>query len=232
MNPRLFIAALLIVISTHVRADFILENKLENGRVNITSTMKLKGDMVRMDVAAGPRGAMSTLIDTKSGDIVQLVHARKMAVKISNASIKQQAEASRKKAGFDASTTPAKPKATGAKERVGEWNCEIYTWESGMVSARLWVAMDVPKAAEIKAMTAKLNSSGMGALQSELNDADLPGVVVKTETKTPSGKSTLTVLSIREVEVDAAELVVPSDYGTMTPPSSPPGTTGTEKKEK
>lgn len=232
MKRPLFVAASLLLISAPVRADFIMENKLENGRMNIASTMKMKGDMVRMDVASGRLGAMSTLIDTKSGDIVQLIHARKMAVKVSSASIKQQAEAARKKAGFDASAPAAKPKATGAKERVGEWNCEIYTWESGMVSARLWVAMDVPKAAEIKAMTAKLNSSGMGALQSELNDADLPGVVVKTETTTPSGKSTLTVTSIREEEVAAADLVVPGDYGTMTPPSSPSGAPGIEKKTK
>ena len=218
---RTLAAALLLSISVLARADFVLENKLEAGRMTIPATLKMKGDRIRMDVATGPRGATSTIIDTATGEITQLLHARKIAVKMSGAALKEQSEAAKKRAGISADEPAAKPKATGAKERVGEWDCEIYIWSSGTVSARLWVATNVPKAAELKALTAKLNASGLGSLGSEMGEEDLPGVVVKTETKLPSGRTTLTVTAIREEEVAASELVVPSDYNTVTPP--PPG---------
>jgi hypothetical protein len=213
----------------------VMENQLENPRVKIAATIKSKGDKFRVDVNGGPRGAMSTILDTSGGEIIQLEHERKEARKIPGEILKQRLEALKKNAPPTTDTAP--PKATGEKEKIGDWECEIYTWEKDKVAAKLWVATNIPKTAEIKAMLEKLKSGGLGAPPSGPDTTALPGVVVKTETATPGGKSTMTIGSIKEQNVDAAEFEVPAGYEMKLPPvnprtapSAPSGAPGIEKK--
>lgn len=228
-------AILAFLLPVLAPADWVMENEIENPRLKIVATIKSKGDKFRVDVTGGPRGAMTTILDTTAGEIVQLTHDRKEARKISGDTLKQRLDALKK------STAPAPdsppPKATGEKEKVGNWECEIYTWENDKASAKMWVATNVPKAAEVKAMMEKLKSSGLGNAQAGPDTGALPGVVIKTETTSAGGKSTMNIGSIKEQDVDAAEFEVPKDYEVKAPPatkpvpSAPSGAPGIEKKK-
>jgi hypothetical protein len=220
-------------------ADWVMENQIENpSRRKIVATVKSKGDKFRVDVAEGPQGAVSTILDTAAGEIVQLAHDRKEARKTSSEKLKQRLGEMRKNA--PSASIAVLPKPTGEKEKIGDWECAIYAWENDTTSAKLWLATNIPKAGEIKAMMEKLNSGGFGGAQSGPDTAALPGVVVKTESITGAGKSTMSVVSIKEQDVKDSEFDVPADYEVKTPqprtprrvPSAPSGAPGIEKKGK
>src|SRR6185369_14050059 len=74
--------AIALLVPLLAPADWVMENKIDSPRGKIFATIKAKGDKFRVDVADGPQGAMSTILDTGAGEIVQLAHDRKEARKI------------------------------------------------------------------------------------------------------------------------------------------------------
>ena len=82
--------------------------------INGNVTMKLKGDHARMDMPNPLGGNVTTLMDFKSGDMVTLMHAQKMAMKMNMNEVKKQQEAGQKALGIDPSKME-KPKSTGTQ---------------------------------------------------------------------------------------------------------------------
>ena len=202
------------------RADLIVEQKMEGSVLNGTMKMKMKGDKVRIDMPAGPLGDMSSIVDVQTGDSTTLIHGSKMAMKMSGALAKQAID-SVKGAAPDAGA--AKFQATGRKEKVGEYNAEVFTWASPAGMQTLWVTKDVPGFAKIKAQFdkfSKASAAGIGKGMTPDTSA-LPGVVVKTEMDLAGNKITSTVTSMKEENVDAAVFDVPKDYQEMAQPTLP-----------
>ncbi len=50
-------------------ADLVIESKIESAQLNSTTTIKVKGGKMRVDIPDGPIGAMSSIIDTTTGSI-------------------------------------------------------------------------------------------------------------------------------------------------------------------
>jgi hypothetical protein len=228
------VKAFVILFPLLAPADWVMENFIENPRMKASATIKFKDDKFRVDVDGGPRGSMSTILDTTDGDIIQLAHAKKEARKISGDAFKQRLDALRKKEPAAPGQTP--PKATGEKEKIGDWECAIYTWSDDQASVKIWAATNIPKGAEVKAILEKLKSGGLTS-QTGPDTSALPGVVVKSETTTSKGKSTNTITSIQEQKLEASEFAVPADYEVKAPPinpravpSAPSGAPGIEKK--
>jgi Domain of unknown function (DUF4412) len=219
MKTFLSVTALCSLTLMTASADWVMESKVENPQMNSTIMTKIKGDRMRMDIATGPMGAMSTILDAVSGDSVQLVHAQKMAMKISGSQMKQQIEIMKKNSGLDANTKSEAPKATGEKVKVGEWDGEIYTWSDGKNQARFWVASNIPHGAELKALSAKVKAGAMGGAQAGPDETALPGIVVKSEAVAMGVTTTMTVTSIKEQAVDAATFDTPKDYNSIGVPS-------------
>ena len=119
--------------------------------------------------------------------------------------------------------TAAAVKDTGEKEKVGDYNCEIYTWTDGGTTSKLWVTKDHPQAAALKALEKQMRSGFFGAMQSGPDTTSLPGVAVKTEVTAQGQKITTTVLSVKEQDVDVKEFDVPAGYQSMTMPGAAPG---------
>src|SRR5579872_4286001 len=84
-----------VAIVAAASADVIIESQIESPQLNGATTIKVKGDKLRIDMASGPLGAMSTIMDTKTGDAIQLIHSQKMAMKTSGAMMKQSIEAAK-----------------------------------------------------------------------------------------------------------------------------------------
>jgi len=224
MKPFLLCLSASLIFISAASADWVIETKIESAQLNSTTTTKVKGNKVRVDIPEGPAGAMSSIIDTTSGDSTTLLHAQKMAMKASSAQLKGAADAAKKAAGITSSGGDApSPQATGQKEKVGGYDCEIYTWTDGGSSAKLWIAKDHPQAAALKALDKQMRAGVLGAMQSGPDTSKLPGVAVKTEVAVQGQKITTTVLSVKEQDVDAKDFDVPAGYQSISMPTAAPG---------
>jgi hypothetical protein len=211
------LAASAIFITT-ASADWVIESKIESPQLTSATTTKVKGDKLRVDIATGPVGAMSSIVDTKTGDAIQLVHSQKMAVKTGSAQLKAAMDAAKQRAGVKESAT-AQLKPTGQSEKVGDYDCDIYTWNDGNTTSKLWVAKNHPQAAALKAFEKQMKSGFFGGMQIGPDTSSLPGPAIKTETTTQGTTVTSTITSIKEQDVDAKEFDVPADYQTMQLPA-------------
>ena len=218
MKTLLRIAPLLLA-AAFARADIVIEQKMESAIINGNVTMKVKGDNARMDMPSPLGGNVTTLMNFKSGDMVTLMHQQKMAMKMNLSDVKKQQEAGQKALGVDPSKVE-KPKATGAKEKVGEYDTEIFEMNQGSLQAKLWIAKDFPNAQSIKDQMAKLNAS-MGGGGIDPSKIDVPGMVVKSEVSTPVGKMTITLVRAKEEAVDDKEFIKPEGYQEMQMPKLP-----------
>lgn len=209
----------LLVASLVAHADLVVEQKIESAMINGNLTSKIKGDLARMDMPTGPAGAMSTLLNTKTGDVTTLLHGQKMMMKVNINAAKPQIEAAQKAAGVDTSKTQP-PKPTGEKEKVGQWDTEVYTSDLGGMKMKLWAARDFPNAEALKAQMNNLAKASSGGMM-DPKMYDVPGMIVKTELEGPQGKITTTLVGIKEEAVADSEFQAPADYQEMKMPGAP-----------
>jgi hypothetical protein len=169
---------------------------------------------------------VSSIMDLSTGDSVTLMHAQKMAMKVSGAQTKQMMEMMKKQTGVgDGKTDAPKPTATGKTEKVGAFNAEIYTWAGNGMTQTLWVSKDFPDFAKIKPQLDKVNQSAAGGMARGMapDQSTLPGMVVKSQMEMAGMKITTTILSVKEEPVDAAVFEAPKDYKEMAQPTLPGG---------
>ena len=218
MKPLAFLAVISCLVAS-ASADWIIESKMENPQMNTPMVIKIKGDKVRSDLT-GPMGAMSSIADSATGDSIQLLHAQKVAMKTSAAQMKQAMEAVQRMTNKTLSTS-TKITPTGQKEKVGEFDCEIWSADDGSTSTKYWVAPGHPQAKELRALDQKMRTAMMSSGQIGPDTSVLPGPVMKTQVVTSGVTTTVTVLSIKQQNVDASEFDVPAGYQSMTMPSLP-----------
>lgn len=219
MKKLLRICSALLFTVAIVRADLTIEQKLEAPSMTGQMIMKVKGDRMRMDVP-GPAGDTTIIMDAKSGEMTTLMHAQKMMMKLNIAQAKAAAEAATKAGGPD--LTKLTPKATGEKEKVGEWDCEIYTLDMGNgMTTRTWVARNFPNYKAIMAQMNKLQAAASAGMGIDPSKMDLGGMTVKTETATPVGKIVSTLVSAKEGALADTEFDVPAGYTPIEIPNLP-----------
>lgn len=211
-TPALVVAALLFAV-TLARADWVLVQKTNTDGKESQITTQIKGDQARVDMGE----KMSVIVGTDG--MTMLMHAQKMMMKMDLAAM-QAAVAMVAKGKSDQQA--AKPVATGQKEKVGEWDTEIYTWEGQMGKGRFWVAKNFPKHAEISAISdrlGKLVGRSMAGMSPQASDFD--GMVVKSE-MTLMGKNVNSALvSAKEETVDPQAFLPPQGYNEMKMPTMP-----------
>ncbi len=202
MNLKPTIAfALLGCISAH--ADITMEHKMESPYSNLTSTTRIKGDKVRTDM-----GDMSTTImDTKTGDQIMIIHATKTVTRTSGAEVKKSMEDAKKlmeQIGAPA-TAPMKMTATGKTEKVGTLDTTLHKLDMTGVSTTFYVAKDYPNYAAIKKELDALNK-----LPGQTPEyAALDGMVVKSVTEAAGTKTTMTLVSLKQEPIDDSVFTAP-----------------------
>jgi len=213
-------AAALSLLAAAAQADLVIESKVESAQMNSAMTTKIKSDKVRTDIASGPMGAMSVIMDNQSGDSVNLMHAQKMAMKSTGAQMRQALEMAKQFTGA-ATGEAAKPQKTDRSEKIGDYDCDIYTWSSGGMSGRYWVAKNHPQAATLKEAEKKMKAGILAGAQTGPDTSALPGAVLKTETVAAGQTTVMTVVSVKEAKLDAKDFEVPPDYTAMAMPQMP-----------
>jgi hypothetical protein len=220
MKTFLIRLAMPLLLAATASADWVIESNVESAKVNGVMTIKVKGDKMRMDIPNERIGAVSSIVDTKTGDAVQIIHARKMAMKMDGETIKKTIANAREKAGIkDGDTNELK--ATGETEKVGEYDCEIYTWSNGTISRKYWVAKNHPQANALKELEKRMRSGLFGGMPMGPDTTTLPGAVLKTETTTPAGTTRSIVTAIKEQDLDPKDFEVPEGYQTVPAPAPP-----------
>ena len=204
----------ILLASIHARADLLITQLVEVGGQAQTMTSKIKGDMIRTDIAA----QLSSITNTASGDVIMMMHEQKNFVKITAAQTKELMD---KVQAMNPSKAPQpterpQPVATGKKEKVNDYDTEVYTAASPSMKFTYWVSKDYPNGAAVQLEMKKLQDSMQSKIGSSINSipdiSKLPGLPLKTEMVTGGNTTTTTLISVKEAPVDAADFQVPADY--------------------
>lgn len=180
------------------------------GKMEVTITAS--GDKARMDMGK----QISTIVDSKAGTVISLMHEQKMAMQLPEGtldSIKKSGAAGREQLKPDL-------KPTGKKETINGFACEEYVGTVQGMNVTFWITKEVENQKEILDQLGKVSGGG-DPFQGALADGgNFPGFPIRTVAKTPeTGTMTMTVVSIKNVDVPEKTFTVPSDYKTMSMPN-------------
>jgi len=209
---------LCVCSSVLAHADLVITEKVESPTTNGDVVVKTKGDRVSIQMENARLGKTTLVKNFKSGDTTMLIHSKKLVMQIEAAQLKATIEARRKVAGID--PTKAVPKSTGEKEKVGDWDCEIYTFELGTgKTGKLWVAKSFPNYDAIKEQMEKIETTAMADAGFDPEKFKLGGVIVQIDMELATGKAHRTLTSVKEESVADSEFDTPADYQPYKAPA-------------
>jgi hypothetical protein len=212
--PLLLFFAFLLTTASLAHADLTIVQHVEGGGQAGDQTIRIKGDKSRTDLTP----TVSMITDGATGEMVTLMHTGKTYLKLSPEQTKSMMDQLQKQR---TSQDPAKLQPAGKKEKIGEYDCDIYTTSLGSIAVTYWVAKDYPNYQEVLAQIIKFQAgtiSAMGkGLMPELKD--FPGMIMKTEVVKDGKKVDITLLSAKEDNVDPGIFNIPKGYTEITSPA-------------
>jgi len=157
--------------------------------------VKFSGNILRIDMEQGPAsiGILQDFIEKKGLMLIDVPIAQmQYAVKMSKEDVEKSEAASPKLSDF---------KATGDKQKIGNYNAEKYTYKDDKGgSYELWATDEIEFPAGFSGSQFK----------------DIKGALVKYTTFINGIKQTLTIKSVNEDKVGPFSLEVPSGYELKT----------------
>jgi hypothetical protein len=147
--------------------------------------------------------------------MITLMHTGRQYLKVAPEQTKAMTEQLQKYRGSE----PPKLQPTGKKEKIGEYDCEIFTTGMGALTATYWIAKDFPNFQNVLAQLDKFQSGTISAMGKVLPDIkEFPGMTMKTEIVLNGKKVTTTVISVKEDNVDPKIFDIPAGYKEITSP--------------
>ena len=206
--------ASLLASAMVLRADLVIVQKVDGAGQSGEQTIKIKGDKARTDLAQ----TVSVIADGATGGSVTLMHTPKTYLKVApeqNRAMMDKLQSSRP------GTEPTKLQPTGRKEKVGEYECEIFTANLGAVAVTYWIAKDFPNYQAVLAQMEKLQAGSISAMGKGLMPElkDFPGMMIKTEMDLAGKKVVTTLVSVKEENVDPASFKIPANYREISAPA-------------
>lgn len=217
---RQFLALGALLISTALlRADLIVKQKVEGSGQAGDVTIRIKDNKIRADL---PRD-VSSITDAATGEVITLMHPQKSYLRIAPEHTKAMLERMQKLAGANGGAEQPKLQPTGKKEKVGDWETEVFTSKVGGMETSYWIAKDFPNYQRVLESMTKIQQSSLGGLNKNLgpDPKEFPGMPVKTEMSLNGKKITSTITSVEEKPVDAAIFEVPKAYKEISLPPLP-----------
>jgi Domain of unknown function (DUF4412) len=202
-----------LLVAAH--ADLTIVQKVEGIPESGQMTIKIKGAKARIE--AVPQ--LTTIVDTKTGDMMNLMNDQKAVVHISAEKMKAAMETIRKFNGQGESTTKPKLTATGKKETINGYETEQYVYETPKFKATYWIAPNYPNTSAILKQMEVLNSGAWKPRDLLMLDyKDFPGVPIKSIVTISGNTVTTTVTAIKEDSLGDSEFEVPKDFQEVKPP--------------
>lgn len=204
-------------ISVTARGDLTIIQKVEGTGSVKQITMKLKGDKARVEVS--PK--ITTIMETKGGDILTLMNSEKKFVRISAEKSRAIAELASKYAkNSSAPAEKSKLTATGRKETINGYETEEYVRESPSVKESYWIALTYPdSAAIVKQLQAITPTAWNEIAKGMLDFNDFPGLPLRTIIKTDKKEIVSTIISIKQDLLSDMEFAVPRDFQEVKVPN-------------
>jgi hypothetical protein len=208
-----FIVAVCLVLP--LRADLTIVQKVEGGGQAGQMTVKIKGDMARIEGAPN----VTTLIDGKTGEMTNLMNDRKTVVRISAEKMKAAAEMIGKFNTKNAPAAKAKLTPTGKKETIGAYEAEQYVCETPNFKATYWLAPNYPDGPAILKQLQSLNPQMWQTNNLGMPDyRDFPALPIKTIMSMGDNEVTTTVMTISQAPLADTEFAVPKDFREIQVP--------------
>jgi hypothetical protein len=204
-------------LSVTARGDLTIVQKVEGSGSVKQITTKLKGDKARVEVSP----EVTTIIDNKSGEMLNLMNAKKKFLRISADKSRAIAELASKYGG-DSSAAAEKSKLapTGGKEMINGYETEEYVRESPSVKESYWIALKYPdSAAIVKQLQAITPAAWNDIAKGMLDFRDFPGLPLRTIVKTGGREIISTITSIKQDPLSEAEFSVPKDFEELKIPN-------------
>ena len=208
-----FLAAVLFIGTA--RADLTIVQDVEGaGEVN-EMTIKIKGDKARID--ASPQ--VSTIIDSKTGEMLNLMHDQKKFLRISADKAKAVAEMAVRADPKKQATEKPKLKPTGKKEMINGHEAEEYVCEAPAFTATYWISTKYPDAASIVKQLHAMSPDAWGVSAQGMPDyRDFPGLPLRSTVNMGGTQITSTLKTVRQDPVSEAEFAVPAGFEEMQMP--------------
>lgn len=195
-------------------ADWVIVQKMDADGQPQELKVQIKGDKTRMDMGQ----QMTIFADSTTGGMTMLMHAQKMMMKMDAEAMKKMAAMAGGALGA-AGGPPAKPTATGQKEKVGEYETEIFTWKGEIGEGKFWVAKDFKGFEELNKIQDKLaKAMGNPVANVTPQQTDFPGMVIKSEITIAGKKVLAELVSAKEEPVADSAFEVPAGYQEMKLP--------------
>jgi hypothetical protein len=214
MKRFLIVVAGLLAATTLARADLVIVQHVEGGGQAGDQTIRIKGDKARTDLTP----SVSMITDGETGEMVTLMHSGKTYLKTPPDQTKSMMDQLQK---FRTNQEPSKLQPTGKKEKVGEYDCDIYTTNLGAITITYWLAKDYPNYQEVLAQLIKFQAGAISAMGKGLMPElkDFPGMIMKTELLKGGKKVVTTLVSAKEDNVDPGIFAIPKGYTEITSPT-------------
>ena len=211
---RLLVIATL-ALSSATRADLTLVQKVEGSEGLHEIKMKVKGDHARVDI--NPQ--ITTIIDSKSGEVTNLMNESKMFIRISGESAKAMADVAKSLVKQQDSKNST-PTPTGKKETINGYETTEYVTDSPNFHASYWVATSYPDYQKILEQMAILQKGAFASIIKGLPDYNaLPGLPMRTEVKLGSGSTVKsTIESVSRAPLPDSDFSVPTGFSELKVP--------------
>jgi hypothetical protein len=195
-------------------ADLVIVQKVEGAGQAGEQTIRIKGDKARSDLAQ----PVSTITDGATGEMITLMHAGRTFLRVSAVQTKAMMDQLQK---MRPNAEPATLQPTGKKEKIGDYDCEIFTTRLGGMAITYWVAKDYPNYQPLLEQLGKFQGGAISAMGKGLMPEmkDFPGMIMKTEIELGGKKTSTVLVSAKEENVDPAIFNIPAGYKEMASPT-------------
>ncbi|MEP6936874.1 MAG: DUF4412 domain-containing protein [Chthoniobacterales bacterium] len=198
------------------RADLTIVQKIEGAGSISEMTIKIKGDKARVE--ASPE--VTTIIDSKSGEMLSLLNDKKKFLRISGDKAKAVAEMATRFGGEKQPQEKPKLTPTGKKETIGGYEAEEYSCVAPKFKASYWIAPQYPNSAAIvKQMQAMTPASWSAGITSMPDYRDFPGLPIRTNINMEGKQITSTITAVKQDPLPDAQFSAPADYQEMKMPN-------------
>jgi hypothetical protein len=228
MKRQLLALTALLISTAFLRADLIVKQKVEGVGQAGDMTMQIKGDKIRADL---PK-EVSSITDTATGEVITLMHSQKSYLRIPPERTRAMMERMQKLSGAQGGAEQPKLTPTGKKEKVGNWETEVFTSKIGEMDITYWIAKGFPNYQQLLESMTKIQQGSLGGLNKNLgpDPKEFQGMPVKTEMNLNGKKITSTIISVEEKPVDAAIFELPKAYKEISLPPLPDAPEASEPK--
>ena len=229
MRKAILAFVTLACVALTAKADFVIKEETEHsGKVQPIS-IKVKGTKIRIDVAE----TNSVITDTTTGDMIVLMHAQKVLMKINAEMVKAQMKALKDLAG-QKSDAPAgiELKSTGNHEQIDGYDTEEYTTDVNGVPTSLFIAKTYPDYQKIVAAIYQIQNSPVVAEAHGLviPPEKLPGLPLRTVHTIKGQKLVVNITSTQETDLPDTDFSVPADYKELSLPGAAKKDAGQSQK--